>query len=99
MSEEIDKHVMRKYEVAQKLGKGAYGIVWKATDKKSKETVALEADTCIPGPPCCTYGLCVPASCLLYVPEAQGSLPRWVDPTHCTFASLGRAVRRRGWWW
>jgi serine/threonine protein kinase len=42
MSEEIDKHVMRKYEVAQKLGKGAYGIVWKATDKKSKETVALK---------------------------------------------------------
>ena len=40
MSEEIDKHVMRKYEVAQKLGKGAYGIVWKATDKKTKETVA-----------------------------------------------------------
>ncbi len=42
MSEEIDKHVTRKYEVAQKLGKGAYGIVWKATDKKSKETVALK---------------------------------------------------------
>ena len=29
MSEEIDKHVLRKYEVCQKLGKGAYGIVWK----------------------------------------------------------------------
>jgi len=42
MSEEIDKHVTRKYDVAQKLGKGAYGIVWKATDKKSKETVALK---------------------------------------------------------
>jgi len=36
MSEEIDKHVLRKYEVAQKLGKGAYGIVWKAHDKKTK---------------------------------------------------------------
>lgn len=42
MSEEIDKHITRKYEIAQKLGKGAYGIVWKATDKKSKETVALK---------------------------------------------------------
>jgi len=42
MSEEIDKHVTRKYEIAQKLGKGAYGIVWKATDKKTKETVALK---------------------------------------------------------
>jgi len=42
MSEEIDKHVTRKYEIAQKLGKGAYGIVWKATDKKTKDTVALK---------------------------------------------------------
>jgi hypothetical protein len=29
MSEEIDKHVLRKYEVGQRVGKGAYGIVWK----------------------------------------------------------------------
>ena len=42
MSEEIDKHVLRKYEVAQKLGKGAYGIVWKAHDKKTKDVVALK---------------------------------------------------------
>ena len=42
MSEEVDKHVLRRYEVAQKLGKGAYGIVWKAHDKKSKEIVALK---------------------------------------------------------
>lgn len=71
MSEEIDKHVLRKYEVKQKLGKGvralvtapwrpapgvrctasdlptlcraqAYGIVWKATDKRTGETVALK---------------------------------------------------------
>ena len=50
MSEEIDKHVMRKYEVAQKLGKGAYGIVWKATDKKTKETVTLTQYTLTPTP-------------------------------------------------
>lgn len=42
MSEEIDKHVLRKYEIQQKLGKGAYGIVWKALDKKTRETVALK---------------------------------------------------------
>ena len=41
-SEEIDKHVQRKYEVAQKLGKGAYGIVWKATERKTAKTVALK---------------------------------------------------------
>jgi mitogen-activated protein kinase 15 len=42
MSEEIDKHVLRKYEIGPKLGKGAYGIVWKATDKKTRQTVALK---------------------------------------------------------
>mmetsp|Transcript_7943 Transcript_7943/g.12737 ORF Transcript_7943/g.12737 Transcript_7943/m.12737 type:complete len:355 (+) Transcript_7943:120-1184(+) len=42
MSEEIDKHVLRKYEILQKLGKGAYGIVWKAIDKKTREVVALK---------------------------------------------------------
>ena len=42
MSEEIDRHVLRKYEIIQKLGKGAYGVVWRAHDKKTKETVALK---------------------------------------------------------
>ena len=42
MSEDLDKHVTRKYEVSHKLGKGAYGIVWKAMDKKTKEQVALK---------------------------------------------------------
>jgi hypothetical protein len=64
MSEEnIDKHVLEKYEIQQKLGKGvchvcgchvwaehdrscmrvqAYGVVWRAVDKKTKETVALK---------------------------------------------------------
>ena len=42
MTEEVDKHLLRKYEVAQKLGKGAYGVVWKAFDKKTKDTVALK---------------------------------------------------------
>lgn len=41
-NEDIDKHVLRKYEIGQKLGKGAYGIVWKATEKKSRQTVALK---------------------------------------------------------
>jgi len=42
MSEEIDRHVLRKYDIVQKLGRGAYGIVWKAIDKKSREVVALK---------------------------------------------------------
>lgn len=42
MSEEIDPHVLRKYDVGQRVGKGAYGIVWKAVDKKTRITVALK---------------------------------------------------------
>jgi len=42
MSDDIDRNVLRRYDVQGKLGKGAYGIVWKATDKKSQETVALK---------------------------------------------------------
>ncbi|CAG9328205.1 unnamed protein product [Blepharisma stoltei] len=42
MSEEIESHILRKYEILQKLGKGAYGIVWKAIDKKTREVVALK---------------------------------------------------------
>jgi mitogen-activated protein kinase 15 len=42
MTEEIDKHILRKYEIQQKLGKGAYGIVWKAIDKKTTGKVALK---------------------------------------------------------
>eukprot|EP01025_Chloroclados_australasicus_P049170 TRINITY_DN5590_c0_g1_i7.p2 TRINITY_DN5590_c0_g1~~TRINITY_DN5590_c0_g1_i7.p2 ORF type:complete len:436 (-),score=36.31 TRINITY_DN5590_c0_g1_i7:3928-5235(-) len=42
MSEDIDKRVLRKYEISQKLGKGAYGIVWKAVDKNTREVVALK---------------------------------------------------------
>ena len=36
--------------------------------------VAAYADTYVPEAPYCTYGLRVPASCVPYVPEAQGSL-------------------------
>ena len=42
MTEEIEAHVLKKYETLQKLGKGAYGIVWKAIDKRTKEIVALK---------------------------------------------------------
>ncbi|CAM9860503.1 unnamed protein product [Discosporangium mesarthrocarpum] len=42
MSEEIDRHVLRRFEICQKLGKGAYGIVWKAIEKRSRQVVALK---------------------------------------------------------
>ncbi|CAM9762716.1 unnamed protein product [Chrysoparadoxa australica] len=42
MSEEVDRHVLRRFEICQKLGKGAYGIVWKAVEKRSRGVVALK---------------------------------------------------------
>jgi len=41
-SDDIDRHVTRRYDIVQKLGKGAYGIVWRAMDKKTKDVVALK---------------------------------------------------------
>ena len=34
--------MLRKYEITQKLGKGAYAVVFKAVDKKTKQVVALK---------------------------------------------------------
>jgi mitogen-activated protein kinase 15 len=41
-AERIDKAVTSRYEVIQKIGKGAYGVVWKALDKVTHQTVALK---------------------------------------------------------
>ncbi|CAD8100644.1 unnamed protein product [Paramecium sonneborni] len=41
-NENIDEHILKKYEVIQRIGKGAYGIVWKAKDLKSLKIVALK---------------------------------------------------------
>jgi len=42
MSDHVDKHVLRRYDVQQKLGKGAYGVVWKCVDRKTGTTLALK---------------------------------------------------------
>ena len=40
--EEIDVKILKRYEIIQKIGKGAYGVVWKAIDKQSQEIIALK---------------------------------------------------------
>ena len=42
MVEEIESHILKRYELLNKVGKGAYGIVYKALDKKTQEVVALK---------------------------------------------------------
>ncbi|XP_001991695.2 extracellular signal-regulated kinase 7 isoform X1 [Drosophila grimshawi] len=39
---ELDQNVERYFDVRKRLGKGAYGIVWKAIDKRQNNTVALK---------------------------------------------------------
>ncbi|XP_026728410.1 extracellular signal-regulated kinase 2 [Trichoplusia ni] len=39
---EIDEHILNRFEIKKRLGKGAYGIVWKAVDKKTKDVVAIK---------------------------------------------------------
>jgi mitogen-activated protein kinase 15 len=40
--EEIDQHIEERFEILQKLGKGAYGVVWKVKERDNPETLALK---------------------------------------------------------
>jgi serine/threonine protein kinase len=42
MSDEIESHIIEKYEILEKKGKGAYGIVWRAAQRKTGKVVALK---------------------------------------------------------
>lgn len=42
MTSEIEPHITKKYEIKKRLGKGAYGIVWKAIDRRTGEVVAVK---------------------------------------------------------
>ncbi|VEV56838.1 mitogen-activated protein kinase 1, putative [Plasmodium vinckei vinckei] len=41
-TDNIDEHVLKKYDIIKKIGKGAYGIVFKARCKKSRKIVAVK---------------------------------------------------------
>ncbi|KAL4003819.1 Extracellular signal-regulated kinase 2 domain protein [Acanthocheilonema viteae] len=42
MSEDVDTYIIERYDLQKRLGKGAYGIVWKAIDRRLREKVALK---------------------------------------------------------
>jgi len=39
---EVESHLIERYEIRRRLGKGAYGIVWKANERKTGRIVALK---------------------------------------------------------
>ncbi|KAM5315659.1 mitogen-activated protein kinase 15 isoform 2-T2 [Glossophaga mutica] len=39
---EVDPHVAQRYLLKRRLGKGAYGIVWKAVDRRTGQAVAIK---------------------------------------------------------
>ncbi|KAM3841403.1 mitogen-activated protein kinase 15 isoform 2-T3 [Vipera latastei] len=39
---EVEEAVARRYEIKRRLGKGAYGIVWKATERRTGASVAVK---------------------------------------------------------
>ena len=38
----VEDHIKRRFILQKKVGQGAYGVVFKAIDKKTKELVALK---------------------------------------------------------
>ena len=41
-ADRIEPHIERKYQIITKIGKGAYGVVWRAIDRKTKKGVAIK---------------------------------------------------------
>ena len=40
--ENLGKQILKRYEIIKKVGKGAYGIVWRAQDRVTGHLVALK---------------------------------------------------------
>lgn len=42
MTDQVENHIVMRYELIKKVGTGAYGHVWKVVDKKNGQTFALK---------------------------------------------------------
>jgi serine/threonine protein kinase len=40
--EDLESHILDKYSIIQRLGKGAYGVVWRGVNKETKDEVAIK---------------------------------------------------------
>ena len=41
-SDQLEAHILQKFDIIQRIGKGAYGIVYKAQCKKTNKIIALK---------------------------------------------------------
>ena len=42
MTDQVEPHILKKYNLLKKVGSGAYGHVWKVTDKNTGQVLALK---------------------------------------------------------
>jgi mitogen-activated protein kinase 15 len=42
MKDDVESHILKRYELQKKIGSGAYGHVWKVRDKETGSTLALK---------------------------------------------------------
>ena len=40
--DKVEDHIKKRFFLQKKIGQGAYGVVFKATDRKTKEVVTLK---------------------------------------------------------
>ena len=38
----MEPHILKRFEVVKKIGSGAYGIVWKVIDRRTRKSYALK---------------------------------------------------------
>ena len=69
--------VVAALDEAGRVGVQVEGEAKPLSLKPTNLDVVTCAETYVPEPPGCLYGLGAPASCVRYVPKARGSLPRW----------------------
>ena len=40
--EKVEPHILKRFDISKKIGSGAYGIVWKVTDRRNRKAYALK---------------------------------------------------------